>query len=77
MTNSIEFEVAVKRAGLTKREIAKNLGISEMSLYKKINNITEFKASELSKLYKLFGLETLESQQKIFFSNEVDFKSTK
>lgn len=69
MTDSIEFEVALKRVGLTKKEVAKQLGISEMGLYKKINNITEFKASELSKLYKLFKLETIESQQKIFFAH--------
>jgi len=68
LTNSIEFEVALKRAGLTKKDVAKYLGISEMGLYKKINNITEFKASELSKLYKLFKLETIESQQRIFFA---------
>lgn len=68
MTDSIEFEVALKRAGLTKKEVARQLGISEMGLYKKINNITEFKASELSKLYELFKLETIESQQRIFFA---------
>ena len=68
MTNSIEFEVALKRVGLTKKEVARQLGISEMGLYKKINNITEFKASELAKLYDLFKLETIESQQKIFFA---------
>ncbi len=68
MTDSIEFEVALKRAGLTKKEVAKHLGISEMGLYKKINNITEFKASELSKLYDLFKLESIESQQRIFFA---------
>lgn len=66
MTNSLEFEIALKRSGLTKRELAKALNISEMSLYKKINNITEFKASELSKLYEIFALSTLEAQQKIF-----------
>lgn len=68
MTNSLEFEIALKRSGLTKRELAKALNISEMSLYKKINNITEFKASELSKLYEIFALSTLEAQQKIFFA---------
>lgn len=68
MTDSIEFEVALKRVGLTKKEVARQLGISEMGLYKKINNITEFKASELSKLYEIFKLETIESQQRIFFA---------
>lgn len=67
MTNTVEFEVALKRAGLTKREVAQRLGLSEMGLYQKINNITEFKASEISKLYKILKLGGLKEQQNIFF----------
>lgn len=72
MTNTLEFEMAMKRAGVTKREVAKRLGLSEMGLYQKINNITEFKASEISKLYDIFDLQTLEDQQRIFFAHIVD-----
>ena len=72
MTDTLEFELAIKRAGLTKREIAKNLGLSEMGLYQKINNITEFKASEIAKLYDLLKLSNLEQQQRIFFARDVD-----
>lgn len=67
MTNKLELEITIKRAGLTKREVAKALGITTMGLYKKINNITEFKASELSKLKELLNIETAEEQEKIFF----------
>ena len=45
MTDTIEFEIALKRAGLTKKKVAQSLGISEMGLYQKVNNITEFKAT--------------------------------
>lgn len=69
MTDTLEFEIALKKTGITKKALAKALAISEMSLYKKINNITEFKASELSKLYDILDLKTLEDQQKIFFAN--------
>lgn len=72
MTDTLEFELAIKRAGLTKREIAKKLGLSEMGLYQKINNITEFKASEIAKLYDLLKLSNLEQQQRIFFACTVD-----
>lgn len=72
MTNTVEFEVALKRAGLTKREVAQRLGLSEMGLYQKINNITEFKASEISKLYKILKLGGLKEQQNIFFANNVE-----
>ena len=67
MTDTIEFEIALKRAGLTKKKVAQSLGISEMGLYQKVNNITEFKASEISKLYELLNLSNLAEQQKIFF----------
>ena len=72
MTNSLEFEMAIKRAGYTKRETARYLGLSEMGLYQKINNITEFKASEISKLYDFLKLKTLDEQQRIFFAKNVD-----
>lgn len=67
MTNKEEFEYAVIRNHLTKKKIAQKLDISEQALYNKINNIAEFKASELDKLYEMFKLKTLDSQRKIFF----------
>ena len=68
MTNTIEFECALRRAGLTKKEVARRLNLSLMGLYLKINNVTEFKASEIAALYKLLKLESLEQQQLIFFN---------
>lgn len=76
MTNKLEFEVAIIRANLTKKKIAKKLDISPMGLYKKINNITEFKASEISKLASLLNLSYKEKEI-IFFTQNGDFKSTK
>ena len=69
MTDTVEFEIALKRVGLTKKKVAQSLGISDMSLYQKVNNITEFKASEISKLYELLKLSSLTDQQKIFFAH--------
>jgi len=57
MTNTLELELAVKRAKVTKKEVATALKISSMSLYKKINNITEFKASEIYKLTDVLKLD--------------------
>ena len=71
MTDTVEFEIALKRAGLTKKKVAQSLGISEMGLYQKVNNITEFKASEISKLYELLNLSNLAEQQKIFLPIEL------
>lgn len=69
MTNTIELEVAIKRSGLTKRKIAKKLGLSEMGFYKKVNNITEFKASEIALLCEVLSIE---NKDKIFFSQDVE-----
>ena len=69
ITDTVEFEIALKRAGLTKKKVAQSLGISEMGLYQKVNNITEFKASEISKLYELLNLSDLAEQQRIFFAS--------
>lgn len=71
MTNTIELEVAIKRAGITKRELAEKLGLSEMGLYKKINNITEFKASEIYKICKILSIQK-KDREKIFFSQNRD-----
>ena len=73
MTNTVELEIAIVRAGFTKREIAKRLGLSEMGLYKKINNITEFKASEIEALVKLLNISDV---GEIFFNGNVELKST-
>ncbi|ADZ84499.1 MULTISPECIES: DUF739 family protein [Cellulosilyticum] len=68
MTNTLELEIAIKRAGITKRKLAEMLGLSEMGLYKKINNITEFKASEIAKLAEILDLK---NKDEIFFNQEV------
>lgn len=67
ITNTLELEIALKRAGLTKREVAKLLGISEMGLYKKINNSSEFRASEIAILCKKLSIKIDETMGKIFF----------
>ena len=69
MTDTLQLEMAIRRAGLTKLEVAKKLNLSKMGLYQKMNNITEFKASEIAILYKLLNLKSLEEQQQIFLIN--------
>lgn len=68
MTNTLLLEMAIRRAGLTKKEVARRLGLSVMGLHQKINNATEFKASEIAQLYEMLKLASLEEQQQIFFN---------
>ena len=70
MTDSIAFELAVTKARISKGAIADALGISRMSLTRKINNVTEFKASEISLLKTILRLDDHE-RDKIFFANYV------
>jgi len=71
MTDSIAFELAVTKARISKGAIADALGISRMSLTRKINNVTEFKASEILLLKTILRLDDQE-RDKIFFANYVD-----
>ena len=68
MTNSLELELQIKRVGISKKELAKKLGISEMSLFNKIKNEKEFKASEIVALTKVLKL-TQEQRNNIFFAS--------
>lgn len=64
MTNKIELETYILRSGMNKTKVAKALGISPQSLRNKINNIREFKASEIATLIDLLQITDAEG---IFF----------
>lgn len=68
MTNSLELELQIKRIGISKKDLAKRLGISEMSLFNKIRNETEFKVSEIVALTEALKL-TQEQRNTIFFAS--------
>ena len=76
MTNTLELDYAIKRAGLDREKVAKILGISITTLFNKLHNKVEFKASEIAKLKSLLNL-TKEQRDMIFFANNVDLQSTK
>lgn len=75
MTNTTKLEMAITRSGLTKKFLAEKLGLSTMGLYKKVHNLTEFKASEIEMLTKLLHLTPCE-RDAIFFNANIDLKST-
>lgn len=57
MINTIEFEVVLLRKAITKKELAKRLHISDMALYRKINNLSEFKLSEIVAIQHILKLD--------------------
>lgn len=61
MTNTEELGHKILSANISKRELARLLCISETSLYQKLNNKREFKASEISKMKTALGLTVSET----------------
>ena len=65
----------ISDSGITITAIARKLGITREGFYKKLNNETEFKASEISAMQKILNLSN-KKRDDIFFAKEVELKST-
>lgn len=68
MTNTQLLEDVIEKSGFKKSYIAKAIGLSAYGLAKKINNETEFKASEIAGLCELLNIESAETRDQIFFA---------
>ena len=71
MTNSVLLASKIKESGYTCSIIAKELGITRQGLWKKINNRSEFKQTEIEKISRLLNLDA-EVSNLIFFTVDVD-----
>lgn len=69
--NYPEFRAAVARAGVTNRELASGLGLSEQAFYNKLNGKAEFKNSEIKRITMILAL-TMDSVNQIFFDGIVN-----
>ncbi|WP_329385670.1 toxin-antitoxin system, antitoxin component, Xre family protein [Anaerofustis butyriciformans] len=67
MTNTKAFIKKKFESGLSYSYLAKKIGISREALYKKRDNVTEFKASEIAILTKEMKLSK-EERDNIFLS---------
>ena len=76
MTDVIEFDYAVKRAGLSRAKVAKALGLTQTALWNKIHNKSQFWQSELAQMYDILHLDTLDKQQRVFFAHKVECDCT-
>ncbi len=74
MVRSEQLEALIFKSKKTKRDIANQLGITTMSLYKKIHNITEYKASEIEKMRIILNMDK-RTRDFIFFDDESEFNS--
>lgn len=68
MTNTALLEERIAKSGYKKSYLADKIGKSAYALALKINNKTEFKASEIDILCELLGIDVIE-RMAIFFAN--------
>lgn len=76
MTNSKLLERKIKESGLKKSKIAEYLGISIVTLKRKIDNKNAFMAEEILILCDILHI-TKREREAIFFSNDVGKTPTK
>lgn len=67
MTNGKLLKEIAKAKQITLQELAEALGLTRQGLSKKIENRSEFRVSEVSKLSELLGLSEKQKQE-IFFA---------
>jgi cytidylate kinase len=65
--NTKKLKMKIIDSGIKYKVIAKNLGLSYYGLQKKVNNETEFKASEIKKLCKMLNITDSKIKEEIFF----------
>ena len=75
MVNTIKLSDLLKESGLKNGYISRRLNISCNSLANKINNRTEFKASELAALRELMNLPN-DKFFEIFLAKEISVSDT-
>ena len=71
MTNSKMLSDVISESGMTITAISKKIGITREGFYKKLNNETEFKASEILAIQEILHL-TNEIRDEIFFAKKVE-----
>lgn len=70
MTDTEALVNLIEKSGLKYKYIADQLGISYFSLNRKINNVTEFKTSEVSKLCELLNIDSAKDKENIFLKRK-------
>lgn len=71
MTNTSKLKGAIVEKGMLQEAVAMQLGMTSATFNYKVNNKTEFKASEIKKLAEILHL-TKEEVFAIFFADEVE-----
>lgn len=70
MVNSNMLKKKIDGSGMKIKYVAAQIGLTPAGFYKKINNKSEFKVSEVLALTRVLGLSSNERDE-IFFGNNV------
>lgn len=73
MTNTNLLNYAIARSGIGRQGLAEKIGLSLNSVQKKINNVIEFRQSEIQNVCEALELTNAEKES-IFFAPSVDLK---
>ena len=66
MVDTKVFLDVVKDNGMTLRGVAKKMGMSYASLYRKTRNVTPFRISEVEMICRIVGISTKAEKERIF-----------
>lgn len=66
MTNTKLIKKTIKESGLKRYALAEQMGLTYQGLLNKINNVSEFKASEIKKIAEILNIDN-ELRERIFF----------
>ncbi|MPM32451.1 hypothetical protein SDC9_79013 [bioreactor metagenome] len=69
MTDTAELRKIINESGFKYKFIAKSLGLTYYGLQRKIDNESEFKASEISALCRILNINSAKEKETIFLKN--------
>ncbi len=69
MTDSELLKKKIADSGLKQGYIAEKIGLTSYGFAKKLNNETEFKATEIQKLCEILRITSLKEKETIFFKS--------
>ena len=75
MTNTVLLRDWIKKSGYKLSFIADSIHLSTYGLQRKIENVSEFKTSEVDGLCKLLHIDSLDEKERVFFAQKDDLKS--
>lgn len=70
MVDTERLDNLIQSSGYKKSFIAKELGVSVSTLWRKCKNETPFTALEVNKLCKLLAITSMKAQDEIFFTEK-------